>query len=433
MDVPVAPRQHHSTCIRGAQSLFTVVQLGARMSYAVPCTLSTVGALERLYTDISASSGWPATVSRMTSVVSKLGSLKRLSGRKVPGLPASSVRQFPFFGLEYRRRLLRAKNATMRTAAWLWAGSWICSKAIRDGLGKSTSAFCYNTAGLELLQYCRDTSRRGILEQTIAPRIIEEQFFRDETAAWPGWERIQGSDDLLEEHAKRESEEWSSADLIVCASEFVRDGISRVARSCPNVRVVPYGVRIGPALKRNRREGKLHVLFCGAVGLRKGVPYLARSAEKLGNRNFHFRFVGQIGCSPPALKQLLRVADLAGPVPRSDVHHHYAWADVFVLPTLCEGSATVCYEALAAGLPVITTANSGSVVRHGIDGFIVPIRDPDAIAETLDRLAADTILLESMSRNARSRAEEFTIEKYGERLLEALGVQAATSVLSLQQ
>jgi glycosyltransferase involved in cell wall biosynthesis len=96
---------------------------------------------------------------------------------------------------------------------------------------------------------------------------------------------------------------------------------------------------------------------------------------------------------------------------------HYGWADVFVLPSLCEGSATVCYEALASGLPVITTPNAGSVVRDGIDGFIVPIRDAEAIAARLEMLISDPRILDQMSGNAALRAAEFTVKKYGERLL----------------
>ena len=91
--------------------------------------------------------------------------------------------------------------------------------------------------------------------------------------------------------------------------------------------------------------------------------------------------------------------------------------DVFLLPSVSEGSAGVCYEALAAGLPVITTPNAGSVVRDGIDGFIVPIRSPEAIIEKLDRLASDPDLLAFMSKNARERSADYTLERYGERLL----------------
>jgi glycosyltransferase involved in cell wall biosynthesis len=99
---------------------------------------------------------------------------------------------------------------------------------------------------------------------------------------------------------------------------------------------------------------------------------------------------------------------------------HYAWADVFLLPSICEGSATVCYEALAAGLPVITTENAGSVVRDHTEGFIVPIRDASAIVERLETLHRDRALVESMSRAALERSRDFTVKKYGERLLAAL-------------
>jgi glycosyltransferase involved in cell wall biosynthesis len=85
-----------------------------------------------------------------------------------------------------------------------------------------------------------------------------------------------------------------------------------------------------------------------------------------------------------------------------------------------EGSATVTYEALAAGLPVICTPNTGSVVRNGVDGFVVPIRDPDAIVSVIELLLADSSLLETMSKRAKQTATSFDLESYRERLVGAL-------------
>jgi len=115
--------------------------------------------------------------------------------------------------------------------------------------------------------------------------------------------------------------------------------------------------------------------------------------------------------------------ELPGPVLRPKMAEQYAWADVFLLPSICEGSATACYEALAAGLPVITTENAGSVVRDGIEGFVVPIRDYESIVTRLEMLYRDRELLQSVSRGALERAREFTVQKYGERLLAALAGQ----------
>ena len=79
--------------------------------------------------------------------------------------------------------------------------------------------------------------------------------------------------------------------------------------------------------------------------------------------------------------------------------------------------ATSLIEALAAGLPVITTPNSGVKLRDGIDGFVVPIGDSDAIARCLDRLSSDPHLRAQMSQNAKERSVEFSLIAYGERLL----------------
>ena len=82
--------------------------------------------------------------------------------------------------------------------------------------------------------------------------------------------------------------------------------------------------------------------------------------------------------------------------------------DVFVFPSLFEGLALVQGEALSQGLPVITTPNSGGadILRDGVDGFIVPIRDSDAIAERLLAFDADRTLLQQMSESARERAAQ---------------------------
>jgi glycosyltransferase involved in cell wall biosynthesis len=94
----------------------------------------------------------------------------------------------------------------------------------------------------------------------------------------------------------------------------------------------------------------------------------------------------------------------------------YQQADVFAFPTIEEGSALVIYEALACGLPVITTPNAGSVVRDEIEGFLLPMRDVDGMAGRLERLRADAQLRHDMGNAARRRAEGFTWRAYGDNL-----------------
>jgi glycosyltransferase involved in cell wall biosynthesis len=130
--------------------------------------------------------------------------------------------------------------------------------------------------------------------------------------------------------------------------------------------------------------------------------------------------VGTINASLQIQSELREYVQLIGPVPRTEIRKHFEWADTFLLPSLCEGSATVTYEALGYGLPLVCTANTGSVVRDGVDGFIVATGEVDPVVERLESLCANQARLIDMSHQARARAEEFTVERYGQRLLAAL-------------
>jgi len=129
--------------------------------------------------------------------------------------------------------------------------------------------------------------------------------------------------------------------------------------------------------------------------------------------------------------QLREHLELTGPAPRSDIAQHFAWADVFLLPSICEGSATVTYEALGFGLPVVCTPNAGSVVRDGLDGFIVAGAGCHGHCGRIEQLAQDLELRAQMAANAKARAAEFTVGAYGQRLLAtfsgAMPLQASIS------
>ncbi|MEJ0001123.1 MAG: glycosyltransferase [Verrucomicrobiota bacterium] len=95
---------------------------------------------------------------------------------------------------------------------------------------------------------------------------------------------------------------------------------------------------------------------------------MLEAARRLGSRA-QFRMVGAIQVFPEAERALRQHVELTGPVPRAQIAAQYAWADVLLLPSICEGSATVTYEAMAQGVPVVCTPQTGSVVRDGRGRF----------------------------------------------------------------
>ncbi|MFW6106739.1 MAG: glycosyltransferase family 4 protein [bacterium] len=401
-----------------------VAQLGSRMHYAVPRILHGAGMLERLYTDICAVKGWPRLLRAVPPPLRPAG-LKRLLGRIPHGIPPDRITAFNRFGREYSRRRRAARNPTEATAVNLWAGDRFNELVIQAGLGGVDAVYGFNSASRKLFEAAKDRGLITIVEQTIAPRLLEDRLLAAEFADAPDW-GLRERDENTEKFAQREKEEWALADLIVCGSEFVRDGIAEEDGPVDKCVVVPYGVDLlsFPAGDKNGSPGggPLRVLFVGSVGVRKGIPHLLEAMRLLQSSWVRCRVVGGWGRTDPDVlhRRAPSNVELVGRVPRSEVAREYARADVFCLPSLCEGSATVVYEALAAGLPVVTTPNAGSIVRDGVEGFVVPIRDPEAIADRIRRLADDRELLDDMSRAARERSSYGSVEAYGERLVDAL-------------
>lgn len=399
-----------------------VAQLGARMHYAVPRLLADSGQLHRLYTDTVGSSRWLQMLSSLPTALQP-GALRRLLGRIPGGIPPERITAFSLFGLQYFQRRKAARNPAERAAAHVWGGKTFCRLIIEHGLGDADTVFTYNCAGLELLEHARRRGLRTIVEQTICPRIMEVELLREEADAFPAWAETAATMADAQGFIDREFGEWRVADLILCGSDFVRDGIAKCGGPVERSWVVPYGIDVAKFSMPPRRshDGPLRVLTVGSVGLRKGSPYVLAAARRMRGRA-QFRMVGNARLPEPVRRELADAVELLGVVPRTEILQHFAWADVFLLPSICEGSATAVYEAMAAGLPVVCTPNTGSVVRHGLDGYIVPIRDIDAVVAALEHLADDPELRATLAANARRRSAAFDLAGYRDRLLERLGV-----------
>ena len=173
------------------------------------------------------------------------------------------------------------------------------------------------------------------------------------------------------------------------------------------------------------------MLFVGEVSLQKGIPYLLEALRSINRpKSIKAKLVGQVLLDRQRLNHYSNWCEVTGPIPRSQIRALYEWADILVLPSLCEGSATVTYEAIAAGLPLIVTPNTGSLVRDGVEGFVVPIRDSRVLAERIEMLCDDIDRRAAMADAAAQRTQEVSIEAYAERLLRALSLTNDDSVQS---
>lgn len=174
-----------------------------------------------------------------------------------------------------------------------------------------------------------------------------------------------------------------------------------------------------------RREGPLRVLFVGWMLEAKGVPELLEAASHFPDVQFtlighyHTEFVDRIEEQLEAARDHVTVLE---PVPRNQMVGLYREADVFVLPTRREGFPMVILEAMAAGLPVISTPIGAipDMVRDGEEGLIVPERDSAALTAALTQLLGDPALRTRMGERGRQRVSEVYSREVVVSQLEAL-------------
>jgi glycosyltransferase involved in cell wall biosynthesis len=401
----------------------TVAMLGARRHYALPRVLHEAGLLERFYTDnYMGNKPWLEAALNAIPPWCRPGGVQRWLERKDTVLPPEKAISFEGLGLWYAWALRYVRGSMQREKVCCEVARRFNQRVLAAGLGDAGVVMGFDGAALELFEAARRQGKRCIVEQTIAPVRIQHELLIEEWRRWPGWQPGLDGVNYPNLLSEREEAEWGLADLIVAGSEFVAEGLRTCGVPTERIRVVPYGVDSGrfQPIGRSNRSGPLRVLFAGEVGLRKGAPYLLDALRLLDSGTVEARFAGGISLAPSKLAAYDGAARFLGAVPRSAMAELFAWADVFVLPSICEGSAVVTYEALASGLPVICTPNAGSVVRDGVDGFIVPIRNPEGLAEALRRYHEDRDLLTAHQAAALQGRERLGLGRYREDLVQVI-------------
>ncbi|GJD16226.1 glycosyl transferase group 1 [Rivularia sp. IAM M-261] len=386
-----------------------IAQLGARKHYQEALLFHRWGILDKFYTDFYSGHNFIVNILRCSSIYNRLPSfLKKSLDRYEPGLKDAKIIHFPKFGYQYVQSLKQA-SPEQASQIFVSGGQEFCTLILQHGLGKSNIIYGFNSACLELFEYANKKGICCILDQTLADYSLVHQLLLEEEERWQDWSltpfTVSNADLKL---MQREHCEQDLADYIICGSNFVKDSLIARGVDANKVVVVPLGrlkeknlIKPKPFIQTAQQRGdELRILFVGSVGLRKGIPYLLEALRLIqGKIPFTCQVAGSLEIKPERISEYSDICNFLGRIPRSQVKDLYSWADVFILPSICEGSAMVTYEALSLGLPIITTYNSGSIIRDKVDGFITPIRDIEAIADKLLNIYVNGINLEDEVSN----------------------------------
>ncbi|HVQ36147.1 MAG TPA: glycosyltransferase family 4 protein, partial [Pyrinomonadaceae bacterium] len=220
----------------------------------------------------------------------------------------------------------------------------------------------------------------------------------------------------------RKDSELELADLVIVPCEWASASL-RFGKS-PHKKVikVPYGTPADEVSMREKKpDGPFTVLFAGQIGVRKGVPLLLEAWQRLGLKNARLLMAGSLGLSETYLKGHNGFQYL-GALPRVRLLEVMKEVDLFVFPSLAEGFGLVIGEAMAVGVPVLTTMNTGGpeLITDGDEGWCVPAHDVESLVERIEWAYQNRDALYEMGRRARRRAEQWTWADYRKELTDQL-------------
>ena len=362
----------------------TLVCIGKFHLFALARELLKMGMLERIF------SGYPSW---------------KLQDEDIP---AERLETFPWLQTPYMALSkwgLLGDGRFQRELAW--HAHETLDRHVTKNLPESDVLFALSSSGLT----CgREAQRRGakyICDRASSHIRYQDAISREEFERWG--ETFVGIDPRV--IAKEESE-YEAADIVTVPSTFTYRSFLEMGVPESKLRKVPYGVDLRRFEKvADPDQEAFDVLFVGQVAFRKGLPDLIEAFRLFKHPKKHLRIVG--GMRPEMARYLKdhRVSDhveFLGHIHQPELKHIMSRSHVMVLPSIEEGLAYVQAQALACGCPVIGTWHTGAedLFTDGKEGFIIPIRDPRAIADRLQLFADDPQRRAAMSEAALQRVKQ---------------------------
>ncbi len=401
-----------------------VVHRGARDAYQVSAALARAGLLEKLVTDLY----WPGDrlwAARFAAVL-PASAARLLRARYHPELPASLVRQTSISGLtSYLLEQFKATPFSWRRRAIRWTDATLGRTAGRFAARTGSLLVSYSYYGYDAFQ---SYGRPGVLFQLHPHPLSVRRILERELADHPDcaaslrkeWELSLPAEDF-----ERLTAESRMAKHFLVASSFTRQTLIENGAAPEAIRVIPYGVdleRFTPPAPNAGISGPLRLLFVGTINQRKGIKYLLEALRLVGPAPVELTVCGRVVDDLSLFRPFGAQVRVRPSVSLPELLEAYRQADLFVLPSVAEGFGQVLLEALASGLPVLSTTHTAApdLIVDGAEGFIVEPRRPDLLAARIEWALGHRAELCGMKFAARQRAEHFTWARFRSGVVDAV-------------
>lgn len=225
---------------------------------------------------------------------------------------------------------------------------------------------------------------------------------------------------------QRELLEYELSDYIMVPSSYVKRSFIEQGIATEKILVNPYGVDLSSFKQVEKEDNVFRVIFAGGLSIRKGAHYLLQAFHELDLPNSELCHLGTVTdeIKPFVERYKNDKIKFLGHKPQGKLHQYYSQGSVFVIMSIEEGLALVQPQAMACGLPLICTTNTGGedlITKDGEEGFVIPIQDPEALKEKLLFLYENPEVLKRMGEKAKLKVSSgFTWDDYGDRYISIL-------------
>ena len=313
---------------------------------------------------------------------------KYLARRRITEVPDNLIRSHPIPEVIRMATVLSGSGPIASDLAWERTEWWFDRLVAAQDLHGAAAVYGYEHAALRTFQSIKSSGGRCVYEMPIChhktmSELLDPEFEKFPQARTSYTRHLQR---LAPRRNIRKDAELKLADRIIVNSGFTKRSLINAGVPESKITVIPLGAPPVLAPRDRLRKEPFIFLSAGTQSVRKGTHYLLSAWRRLSPDR-----LAQLWMVGPMLLPKRLIADLPGTVVIRDsasmekLSDIYRRSSVLVFPSLCEGFGMVITEAMAHGLPVITTPNTAGpeLIRHGENGFIIPIRDADRLAETM--------------------------------------------------
>ncbi len=339
---------------------------------------------------------------------------------KREGLPHGKVQTFPWI---HTPEYLMARYGV----DWTWASDHLgymnaltfdrwTDKRLSVSRADCDAFIGISGAGLLTGRHVQERGGVFICDRGSTHQRFQAQIVADECRRWGVQRQVSDERDTI-----REEKIYAQADAITVPSSAAVRSFVEMGVPAEKLHRISYGVRLEKFYPEGEpAAGRFDVIFAGSAGLRKGVPYLLEAFARVRHPHKRLRIVGAV---LPDLRQVLprlpqEQVEFVGSVSQERLRGLMSESHVLVLPSIEEGLALVQAQAMACGCPVLCSTNTGGedLFTDGVEGFVVPIRDSDALARRMQELADDPARQQRMREAGLRRVQSIGgWTEYGDR------------------